>query len=113
MRLAVLYFLWAARGRGRLEGRPVPALAVAAQVVHYLRGRIAQDAIRAYSPPHVFACVGGEWVPDRATLGPEDFQARWAARGVLCSRPSPDGPLQMRLTLVHPVPPPIGHALGG
>lgn len=113
VRLATLYFLWTARCRGRLEARVVPALAVVAQVVHYLRARISQDAIRAYCPPHAYACVGGEWVPDRPTLSPEGFQARWASHGVLCSRPHPDGPLQIRLTLVHPVPPPRASTRGG
>ena len=113
VRLATMYFLWTARCRGRLEGRAVPALAVAAQVVHYLRARISQDAIRAYCPPHAYACVGGEWVPDRPTLSPEGFQARWACHGILCSRPHPDGPLQIRLTLVHPVPPPRASTPGG
>ena len=104
LRLAVLYFLWAARCHGRSDGRPPSARVIVAQLVYYLRGRIVADAVRAFSPLHDYAITGGEWLPDRPTLSPAQFDARWAVRGVLCTRSLPDGPVHLHLNTAHPVP---------
>ena len=106
-RLATLHFLWAARCRGRSAGRPVAAMAIIAQLVHYLRGRIADDAVRAFTPLLEFAATGGEWLPDRPTLTETEFLRRWAHRGVLCTWTQPSGPLRIRLSMAHPVPPSV------
>jgi hypothetical protein len=113
LRIAVLYFLWANRCRGREDGRGLSAVAVVAQVVHHLRTRIREDAIRAFCRLPDYSVLGGEWLPERPPLTPEGFMARWGHRGVLCAREGLAGPMLVRLTLVYPVPPPRGLALGG
>ena len=106
IRLAATFFLWAARCGGRSEGRAVPALAVAAQVVCYLRARVRQDDIRARLDAREVAALGGQWVPDRPVLTEDGFWARWGT--VLCQREQgPEQGLRLRLTLVYPVPPPF------
>jgi hypothetical protein len=103
IRLAVAYFLWAARCSGRDGGRAVPAVAVAAQVVHYLRSRMVQDDIRARVDAREVAAIGGQWVPDRPVLTQDGFWERWGS--VLCRHgPGPSHDLQLLLTRSHPVP---------
>jgi hypothetical protein len=102
LRLAVLHYLWTARCQARREGQPRPARTIIAQLVHYLRGRMVDDAIRAFSPLHEYAITGGEWLPDRPTLNPSEFFTRWAYGGVLCSHTG--GNLHIHLTLTHPLP---------
>ena len=107
LRLATLHFLWSARCHSRRSGQPPAPLAIIAQLVHYLRGRIADDAVRAFTPLLEFAATGGEWLPDRPTLSDTDFLRRWAYRGVLCTWIVPSGPLSIRLSISHPVPLPV------
>ena len=84
----------------------MPALAVAAQVVCYLRARVRQDDIRARLDAREVAALGGQWVPDRPVLTEDGFWARWGT--VLCQREQgPEQGLRLRLTLVYPVPPPF------
>ena len=109
LRLAVLYFLWVSRCRGRERHDPVSALAVVAQVVHHLRARIREDALRAFCTIPDYGVLGGEWLPDRPPLDPSGFHARWSYRGILCcTAPGSMGVagLDVRLTLTHPVLPP-------
>ena len=105
IRLAVAYFLWAARCRGRDGGRAVSALAITAQVVHYLRAQMVQDDIQARLDAREVAAIGGQWVPDRPVLTQDGFWERWGS--VLCRHGlGPSHDLQLLLTLSHPVPPP-------
>lgn len=107
IRTTVVYFLWVARDAGRREGRAVPALAVAAQVVQSLRARIAQDDVRARLAAREITVLGGQWVPDRPVLTRDGLLERWGPR--LCQfGQGPGFSLQLLLTLVHPVPPPPG-----
>ena len=102
LRLAVLHYLWTARCQGRQDGQPRSARTIIAQLVHYLRGCMVDDAIRAFSPLHEYAITGGEWLPDRPTLDPSGFHTRWAYRGVLCTHTG--STLHIHLTLTHPLP---------
>ena len=116
LRTAVLYFLWANRCIGRVEGRGISALAVVAQVVQHLRARMREDALRAFSHMREYDVLGGRWLPHRSTLCPTAFRARWTHRGVLCTVDDTiSGPRSVciRLTLVHPVQPPSSAGLGG
>jgi exonuclease III len=105
LRLAALYYLWAQRCHGRDRGRS-SAVAVAAQVIHHLRARLRGDAVRAYCHPPDYVVLGGEWLPDRQLLTPAGFQAKWGPPGLLYSGLPPSS-LQVSLTLVHPVAPPL------
>ena len=109
LRLAVLYFLWVARCEGREQGRPLSALAVVARIVHYLRARIRDDALRAFCPVAEYGVLGGEWLPSRPPLHEGQFRARWSHHEVLCRfLPGSMGvsTLDVRLSLVSPVRPP-------
>ena len=104
VRLAVLFFLWAARCQGREQLRPASALSVVARVVHYLRSRLLADQLRAYSAAaRADAADAGRPGP---LLDPHAFARRWCHRGVLCTSGDSAASVVPRLTLVHPVPPP-------
>jgi hypothetical protein len=105
LRLAALHYLWAQRCRSR-NGSCASAVAVAAQVIHYMRARLRGDAIRAHCHPPDYAVLGGEWLPDRQVLTPASFQARWGPPGLLYTGVPPFS-LHITLTLHHPVAPPV------
>jgi hypothetical protein len=103
LRLAHLWFVWAARARSHEDVAVQPA-GVAAQIVHFLRRRMRQDATRVLSRAVAYAGVSEQWLPsaDRPRLSESEFVERWAHRGVLCSW-GPHGPV-IHLTVGHPVP---------
>jgi hypothetical protein len=75
---------------------------IAAQIVHYLRRRILEDATRALTPRADFGVVCDSWLPDRPPLSVDAFDERWGEGGVLCTRQG--RAVQVLLSVRHPVP---------
>jgi hypothetical protein len=105
MRLAFLHYVWAARCRAARAGVRAHPAGVAAQIVHYLRGRMRADATRAFTPRADFSLVCDSWLPDRPPLAGDAFEQRWCEGGVLCARQG--SAVQVLLSVRHPVPLPM------
>ena len=86
MRMCYLLSIWRLRCRRSLTGKPFDAAAVAAATVVELRTAIARDWTRTNRDLTRLDASYWEWFRGRdPSLDLDDFEARWAHRGVLCA----------------------------
>ena len=107
MRLSFLHGVWLLRCRRSLTHRPFTALEVAGATVRALRAAMQRDWTRAGQDLTRLEPAYREWFRGRdPSLKREQFEGRWAHRGVLCVVQGSPGCLLLRLTLDAPVPAP-------
>ena len=110
LRIAYLHAVWSLRCRRSIAGVPFSGTDVCRATVAAVAAAIRRDFTRASQDLRRLGGAYSEWFRGRnQALSMDDFEARWAHRGVLCAvLPGPGGQDRLRLsfTVAAPVPVP-------